>query len=71
MAALPPPDPSIPDVDQGPRVLVAGWIQAGVSIIIVGLRMYTGIKVLRKLDLGDWLMLFALVSSPNDSSGPH
>ncbi|KAL9616837.1 MAG: hypothetical protein Q9160_008327 [Pyrenula sp. 1 TL-2023] len=61
MAALPPPDPSIPDVNQGPRVLVAGWIQAGVSIIIVGLRFYTGIRVIRRLDLGDWLMLFALI----------
>lgn len=63
MAALPPFDPNLDDTNQGPKILVAGWILAGVSTIIVALRMYTGAKVIRHLDFGDWLMLFALVRS--------
>ena len=61
--AAPPPHPNVPDHDAGVNALIAGWVQAGVAIIIVALRTYTGMKVLRKLDIGDYLMIFSLVRS--------
>ncbi|KAL9108716.1 MAG: hypothetical protein Q9227_006512 [Pyrenula ochraceoflavens] len=57
----PPPHPNLPDESIGPNVLIAGWVQAGVATIIVALRVFAGIKVIRKLDWSDYLMVVALI----------
>jgi hypothetical protein len=52
----------VPDVNLGPPVLIANWIEASIAIIFVVLRIYTQINVVRKVYPEDYLIVAALVS---------
>ena len=60
MADIPKPDG--PDVNIGGSLIKIQWGFAGVSFIVVGLRLVAGRCVLRHIHLADYLMVTALVS---------
>jgi len=41
------------------------WSLAAVSLIVVAMRFYTRIFVLRRVGWDDWVMLLAMVNTPN------
>ena len=49
--------------DLGPGLLAANWTEAGIAVVIVGLRFVTRIKVVRNVGADDYIMGFALVCS--------
>ena len=55
----------VPDVNIGPPVLIANWIEATIAIIFVVLRIYTQINVVRRVYPEDYLIIVALVSQSN------
>jgi hypothetical protein len=46
----------------GPSAVIAGWCEASVALIIVGLRIWTQAVVVGRLGIDDYLMVAALVS---------
>lgn len=59
MASGLPPLP--PDINQGPMMLRAVWIMTGIAAVIVILRLYVQLRIIRKVGLSDYLMILALV----------
>ena len=51
----------VSDVNIGPPVLIANWIEASIAIIFVVLRIHTQINVLRRVHPEDYLVVAALV----------
>lgn len=51
----------VPDVNIGPSVLIANWIEASIAIIFVILRIHTQINVLRRVHPEDYIIVAALV----------
>ena len=58
MDHLPPPAD-----DRGPLQLEASWIGVGIAVLVVTARIYTRVKIVRRLSLDDYLMVAALVSA--------
>ncbi|KAI9760802.1 MAG: hypothetical protein M4579_001432 [Chaenotheca gracillima] len=46
---------------RGNSMLEAVWIEAGIASIIMGLRMYTRIAIVKKVSLDDYLMMLSLI----------
>ena len=60
MPTLPPPvNPS--DLGHGPLVMGLTWTFSSLALIVVGVRFWVRIVVTKKLNVEDWLMLFAVV----------
>lgn len=57
MADIPKPDG--PDVNRGDSLVKIHWGFAGVSFIVLGLRLVAGICILRRIHLADYLMAMA------------
>lgn len=53
-----------PDVNIGPSAVIAGWVEAGIAVIVVTARTYTQAKVVGRMNVEDYLMILALVRSP-------
>lgn len=53
--------PLPPDDNKGVGILVACWIEAAIGIILLGARFYTRSRIICKIGLDDWTMLFAVV----------
>ena len=49
--------------DRQTSLLVAVWVLTPIVIFTIGLRMYTSITVLSKVDAADWCMISAVVGS--------
>ena len=54
--------PLPPDVNRGPGILIASWIEAGVALFVLSLRLYTRSNIVRSVGWDDWTMVFATVS---------
>ena len=52
-----------PDINIGPSAVIAGWIEAGIAIIVVTARTYTQAKVVGRMGIEDYIMIAALVGS--------
>jgi hypothetical protein len=50
-----------PDINIGPSAVIAGWIEAGIAVIVVTARTYTQAKVVGRMGVEDYLMILALV----------
>ena len=68
----------LPDINIGPSAVIAGWIEAGIAVIVVAARTYTQAKVVGRMGVEDYLMISALVrillsftSMPGSSSADH
>jgi hypothetical protein len=48
--------------DQGPALLILGWVLTTISVAMVGLRCYTRITRVQRVAVHDFLMLTSLVS---------
>ena len=57
-ATGPPPDG---DVNRGPLIIAVSFVEFAFALLLVVLRFYTRIKLVRKIGLDDWLVLAALV----------
>jgi hypothetical protein len=51
----------VTDVNIGPPILIANWIESSIAIIFVVLRIHTQINVLRRVHPEDFLIVAALV----------
>ena len=60
MADIPKPDG--PDVNIGGSLIKIQWGFAGVSFIVLGLRLVAGICIIRHIHLAYYLMVMAFVS---------
>ena len=49
------------DASRAPLLFKAMWISGGTAAVVVSLRVYTQLRVFRKLGLTDYLMILALV----------
>jgi hypothetical protein len=47
----------------GPSIMAEGWTLYSLSAIVVGLRVFTQLKVTRQFGIGDIVMVGALVSN--------
>jgi hypothetical protein len=47
-----------PDVNIGPSAAIAGWCEAGVAIIVVGLRTFTQAKIVGRVSLTGMLLSY-------------
>jgi hypothetical protein len=52
-----------PDINIGPRCLVAIWVEAAIAIVFVAIRMYTQVKIVGRVNADDYLIIGALVSN--------
>jgi hypothetical protein len=57
-AALPPEKAA---EDNGPRMLITGWVFTATATLFVAGRIFSRRKKLGKLDTGDYLVLLSLV----------
>ena len=48
-----------PDVNIGPSAAIVGWCEAGVAMLVVGLRAYTQAKIVGRVGLDDYLMILS------------
>ncbi|CZR65028.1 related to integral membrane protein PTH11 [Phialocephala subalpina] len=55
------PKPNGPDIDIGPQMLATGWTLYGLAGVVVGMRIFTQVKISRQFGLGDIVMLLALM----------
>ncbi|KAF8849911.1 hypothetical protein BDZ45DRAFT_603606 [Acephala macrosclerotiorum] len=55
------PKPDGPNIDIGPQMLATGWTLYGLAGVIVGMRIFTQVKISRQFGLGDIMMLAALM----------
>jgi hypothetical protein len=53
---LPPPDVNI-----GTSLIIYNWTLAGVAAIVLGLRLFAVIQVLRRIRMADYAMVLAYV----------
>jgi hypothetical protein len=53
-----------PDINIGPSAVIAGWIEAGLAVIVVTARTYTQAKVVGRMGVEDYMMILALVHAP-------
>ncbi|KAL8952534.1 MAG: hypothetical protein Q9222_001564 [Ikaeria aurantiellina] len=49
------------DTSRASELLAATWIEFSISLVFVGLRFYTRIKITRNLWYDDWVILFTMV----------
>jgi hypothetical protein len=60
--------PLPPNVNRGPGIVIASWIEAGVALFVLSLprvRLYTRSSIVRSIGWDDWTMVFATVSQFN------
>ncbi len=55
---VPPPDG---DTSKGPSMLIIIWLFTAISTIVVGLKMWTRLKIIREFGADDVLTILALV----------
>ena len=55
---VPPPDG---DASKGPSMLIIIWLFTAISTIVVGLKMWTRLKIIREFGADDVLTILALV----------
>jgi hypothetical protein len=53
--------PEIAAENNGPRMLIIGWVFTAVATLFVAGRIFSRFKKLRKIDTGDYLILLSLV----------
>ncbi|KAK0706041.1 hypothetical protein B0T26DRAFT_625829, partial [Lasiosphaeria miniovina] len=46
----------------GPGLLAVTWVEASLGLLLLGARMYTRARIVRKVGWDDWTMVFAAVS---------
>ena len=51
-------------VDLGPALVESIWIEMVVATLVLGTRLYTRARVVGKISIDDWLMLFGYVDFP-------
>ena len=56
------PKPNGPDVNIGGSLIEVEWSLAGVSFVVLGLRLVAGKCILRRIHFADYLMVMAFVS---------
>ena len=49
------------DDDRGPSLLAGAWVLTAISIAVLGLRLYTRIKITKAPGIDDWTMLVGTV----------
>ena len=55
------PPPTEGDINSGPAILIATFVVAGLSTIIVALRLSVRVWITKSLWWDDWTILFAVV----------
>ena len=66
--APPAVPPEMATVNNGPRVLIIGWILTATATLFVAARIFSRFKKLGKIGTGDYLVLLSLVLYPLPSS---
>ncbi|KAL2219938.1 hypothetical protein M432DRAFT_543888 [Thermoascus aurantiacus ATCC 26904] len=61
--AMPPVDPSLPNTTKAPRILSSVGFLTGIAAVIVGLRSYVRVWVLKLFGPDDYIMLIAMACS--------
>lgn len=51
-----------PDVNHGAGLVTVAWVEAGLGLVFLLARIYTRVKIVKKMGLDDWTMIFATVS---------
>lgn len=59
--AMPPVDPSLPNTTKAPRILSSVGFLTGIAAVIVALRSYVRVWVLKLFGPDDYIMLIAMV----------
>lgn len=60
VTSMGPQTPS--SANKGPMINAVVWIGAGVALLLVLLRLFTRAKIVGKVGLDDYVMVFAMVS---------
>lgn len=58
----PPPDG---DTNTGPSILIITWLFTGISTVVVGLKIWTRLNIIRQFGADDVLTILALVYQPS------
>ena len=61
LATWPRPNYINPET-RGPDLIVAGLVTLSVALVCVALRLYVRLRILRKTEMDDWVMVAAVVS---------
>ena len=54
--------PSMIAENKGSMLLTVNWVECGLAVLIVAIRMYTRAHLIHNVGLDDWAMVLALVS---------
>lgn len=57
-----PGAPLPPDVNHGTGLVAVAWVEASLGLVVLLARMYTRVKIVKKMGLDDWTMILATVS---------
>lgn len=69
VASWPRPNYINPET-RGPELIVVGLITLFGALICLALRLYVRLRIMRKIELDDWVMVAATVSQPYLSLAP-
>jgi hypothetical protein len=50
-----------PDIDLGPPLIILQWTLAGIAALVLGLRLFTSIFLLRAVRVADYFIILAFV----------
>jgi hypothetical protein len=53
---------SLSSENLGPALLAVAWAFAAFSAIVIAFRIYVRLKIMKRFQLDDWLILFTFVS---------
>lgn len=53
------------DTDAGPSILIITWLFTGISTVVVGLKIWTRLNIIRQFGADDVLTILALVYRPS------
>ncbi|KAK3902389.1 hypothetical protein C8A05DRAFT_15556 [Staphylotrichum tortipilum] len=62
VATWPKPDYINPE-SQGPDLIVAGIFTLVLALVALGLRLYVRLRIMRKMEMDDWVMVAAVIAS--------
>lgn len=54
-------EPPLPDVNQGPGLVVAAWIMGLAGCSLLAMRMYARSAIIKKVGWDDWTMIISAV----------
>lgn len=55
-------DPELSKDNLGPALIIVSWVFASISLIVIIMRTYVRVHILRRFNFDDWLIYLTFVS---------